>query len=96
MSSVTDVVDSMLGNVEVDMLCNVRKIGLFDLLQDGSMRGLVIYISKGCKRTCCRGMILQLLGVICGCMEHESLLVQGSRRSGVSSLRLTKAVFVGI
>jgi hypothetical protein len=28
MSSVTDVVDSMLGNVEVDMLCNVRKIGL--------------------------------------------------------------------
>jgi hypothetical protein len=96
MSSVTDVVDSMLGDVEVDMLCNVRKIGLFDLLQDGSMRGLAIYISKGYKRTCCRGMILQLPGVICGCMEHESLLVQETRRSGVSSLRLTKAVFVGI
>jgi hypothetical protein len=64
-----DEVDSMLGDVEVDMLCNVRKIGLFDLLQDGSIRALVIYISKGCKRTCCRGMILRLLGVPSGCME---------------------------
>lgn len=96
MSSVTDVVDSMLRDVEVDMLCNVRKIRLFNMLQDRSMRGLVIYISKSCKRTCYRGMILQLLGVISGCMEPESLLVQGTRRSGVSSLRLTKAVFVGI